>query len=146
MSHELNADIVAMIEQDFPVDQQANAIRWIASECNRSLPLCEKASDAEIRRIQAAVVNLSKGDISQLRYWIDVAKKGLARRADRKLISRNYQPNCRYGSSPSTAASTYNSFAAPLAVAGAENRESSVVVPRTPILASRRLSRTLECR
>ena len=75
MTYELNADIIAMIEHDFPVDQQATAIQWVASECNRSLPLCENASDSEIRRIQAAVVNLSKGDISKLRYWIDVAKK-----------------------------------------------------------------------
>ena len=75
MPQELNSDIVAMIRQDFPTVSQETAVQWLMTECGRTLPLCEKASDSEIRRIQAAVINLSKGDISKLRYWIDIAKR-----------------------------------------------------------------------
>jgi hypothetical protein len=71
----MDEQIVEMIRQDFPIEHQTTAIGWLTNECGRNLPLCENADDAQLRRIQAAVVNLSTGDLEKLRYWIDAAKK-----------------------------------------------------------------------
>lgn len=71
----LDEQIIEIIRQDFPSEHHAAAIEWLTNECGRNLPFCENAGDAQLQRIQAAVLNLSKGDIKKLRYWIDVAKQ-----------------------------------------------------------------------
>jgi hypothetical protein len=69
----LTAAVVEEISNQFPAAQHDVVKEILDKECGRTIPLCREATAKELEYIRLCVLRLSKGDISELRKWVELA-------------------------------------------------------------------------
>lgn len=65
--------VVEEINKHFPAAQRDVVEKILDQECGRTIPFCREATPPELEHIRLCVLRLSKGDIAELRKWIDLA-------------------------------------------------------------------------
>ena len=71
---ELTELVTRKVKQCFAVDEQAEAIRLLETECARNLPFCESYNAEELEVVRLAVVKLAGGSLEGLRRQIEAAQ------------------------------------------------------------------------
>jgi hypothetical protein len=69
----LTAAVVEEISNQFPAAQHDVVKEILDKECGRTIPLCREATAQELEYIRLCVLRLCKGDISELRKWVELA-------------------------------------------------------------------------
>jgi hypothetical protein len=72
---ELTELVTRKVKQWFSVDEQAEAIRLLETECARNLPFCEISDAKYLEDARLAVVKLAGGSLTELRRHIEEAKQ-----------------------------------------------------------------------
>jgi hypothetical protein len=69
----LTAAVVEEISNQFPAAQHDVVKEILDKECGRTIPLCREATAQELEYIRLCVLRLCKGNISELRKWVELA-------------------------------------------------------------------------
>jgi hypothetical protein len=69
----LTAAVVEEIGKQFPAKQHDVVKEIIDRRCGRTLPFQREATAEEMEHIRLCVLRLSKGDLSELRKWVELA-------------------------------------------------------------------------
>lgn len=69
----LTAAVVDEISKQFPDEERAIVKEIMDKECGRTIPFCRQATAQELEYVRLCVLRLSKGNVSELRKWVDLA-------------------------------------------------------------------------
>ena len=69
----LTPAVVEEISEHFPAAQGDFVKQILDKECGRTIPFCREATAQELEYIRLCVLRLSKGNLSELRKWIELA-------------------------------------------------------------------------
>jgi hypothetical protein len=69
----LTALVVDEITKYFPRALIEDVKNLLDHECGRTIPFCREASAEDLEHIRVCVLRLSKGDLSKLRRWVELA-------------------------------------------------------------------------
>lgn len=69
----LTPAIVEEISKHFPATQHDVVREILDKECGRTIPFCREAAAQELEYIRLCVLRLSKGDMTELRKWVELA-------------------------------------------------------------------------
>ncbi len=69
----LTTAVVEEISKHFPAAQHDSVKQILDQECGRTISFCREATAQELEYIRLCVLRLSKGDLSGLRKWVELA-------------------------------------------------------------------------
>jgi len=69
----LTAAVVDEIGKQFPVEEHGLVKEIMDERCGRTIPFQREATAGELEHIRLCVLRLSKGNLSELRRWIELA-------------------------------------------------------------------------
>jgi hypothetical protein len=69
----LTAAVKHEIGKHFPTGQIEEVKSLLDRECGRTIPFCREASAKDLEHIRLCVLRLSKGNLSELRRWVELA-------------------------------------------------------------------------
>jgi hypothetical protein len=69
----LTAGVIDEIGKHFPATQIEEVKNFLDRECGRTIPFCREAAAQELEYIRLSVLRLSKGNLSELRRWVELA-------------------------------------------------------------------------
>jgi len=69
----LTPAVIAEIRKHFPEGQHALIEQILDKDCGRTIPFCREANAQELEYIRLCVLRLSKGSLSELCEWVELA-------------------------------------------------------------------------
>jgi len=71
----LTPAVLEEIARHFPPEQRPQVSEFLDRACGRTIPLRREATAQELEYIRLCVLRLSKGDLVELRKWVELANK-----------------------------------------------------------------------
>jgi hypothetical protein len=69
----LTPAVIGEISKHFPAEEQELIEQILDKECGRTIPFCREATARDLEHIRVCVLRLSKGNLSELRSWVQLA-------------------------------------------------------------------------